>query len=30
MPVTWADGSTHVGLFTYFSYETRFWKVKTP
>jgi DtxR family Mn-dependent transcriptional regulator len=30
LPVTWADGATHLGLFTYFSYETRFWKVRTP
>ena len=30
LPVTWADGAAHLGLFTYFSYETRFWKVKTP
>ena len=30
LPVTWADGSAHLGLFTYFSYETRFWKVRNP
>ena len=30
LPVTWADDAAHLGLFTYFSYETRFWKVKTP
>jgi hypothetical protein len=30
LPVTWADGNAHLGLFTYFSYETRFWKVRNP
>jgi len=30
LPITWAGGAPSVGVFTYFSYETRFWKVKTP
>jgi hypothetical protein len=30
LPVTWADGSPNVGVFTYFSYERPFWKVKKP
>ncbi len=27
-PITWTSGNSNVGVFAYFSYETRFWGVK--
>ena len=30
LPFTFSGGATDTGIFTYFSYEAPFWKVKKP